>query len=177
MDFVMLNAAEELLDQPFKSETATQEFEIVMGRRQIASVLFVATVVVSVFSAMFYMAGKSAAPRKPSVVMAAPAPSLPPPPAPASVIEAAIQAPEPPLFAEPVKGAVYLQIGAVEKGIALILSEGLRKHNLPAFVAPGPDEKTFRVLIGPIPNTGAFQRTKNVVDELGLNTFARRFDN
>ena len=38
------------------------EFEIVLGRRQLASVLFVATVVIAVLSSLGYLAGKSFAP-------------------------------------------------------------------------------------------------------------------
>src|SRR5579863_8991262 len=39
-----------------------EEFEIVLGRRQIASVLFVATVILALFSAVSYLAGKSTSP-------------------------------------------------------------------------------------------------------------------
>jgi len=41
-----------------------EEFEIVLGRRQIASVLFVATVILALFSAVSYLAGKSISPKK-----------------------------------------------------------------------------------------------------------------
>ena len=62
--------------------------------------------------------------------------------------------PEAPLFAEPKAGSVYIQMGAVEKGVSVIFAEGLRKRGLPAFVAPGPSEKIFRVLIGPLAGSG-----------------------
>jgi cell division septation protein DedD len=82
---------------------------------------------------------------------------------------------EVPLFASPVPQAIYIQVGAVEKGVATVIAEGLRKHALDSFVAPGPTEKTFRVLIGPFPNAEAYQKAQNVVDQIGLASFARRY--
>ena len=82
---------------------------------------------------------------------------------------------EAPLFASPVPQAIYIQVGAVEKGVAVILAEGLRKHALDSFVAPGPSEKTFRVLIGPFPDAEAYQKARSIVAEIGLANFARRY--
>jgi len=163
------------------------EFEIVLGHRQVASLLFVATVVVVVFSALSYLGGKALSPKN---VAAAPAPvpapvNVLPPPAPVTQ-PAVVTAPEvpqpapavatePPLFAEPITGAVYIQIGALEEGISVVLAEGLRKHGLDAFVAPGPSDKVFRVLIGPLPDPASFERAKNAVDQLGLRNFARKY--
>jgi cell division septation protein DedD len=80
-----------------------------------------------------------------------------------------------PLFSSTVSQAIYIQVGAVEKGVATVIAEGLRKHALDSFVAPGPTEKTFRVLIGPFPNAEAYQKAQNVVDQIGLASFARRY--
>jgi cell division septation protein DedD len=155
------------------------EFEIVLGRRQVASVLFVATVMAVVLSALSYFVGKAMSPEKadavPPIVVA-------PPPAPAApVLEATIvklpeeAKAEPPLFAEPLNGAVYIQIGALDKGISIVVAEGLRKHGFDVTVAPGPSEKVYRVLIGPLPDPAAFQRAKDAVDQLGLTNFARKY--
>jgi cell division septation protein DedD len=154
------------------------DFEIVLGRRQLASVLFVATVIVVVFSAVFYLAGKSASPKRAPVAAVAPAaaatPAQLPAPAPAPVV-AATSAEESPLFAEPQTGALYIQIGALETGISKVLVEGLRTHRLEAFVAPGPNDKIFRVLIGPLPDPDSFMRAKDIVDQIGLSSFARKY--
>jgi cell division septation protein DedD len=159
--------------EPVVSEAKSEEFEIVLGARQVASVLFVATVIVAVISSIAYLAGKTSTPKK--VEAAAPAPPAPmlqatltqaPPPKPA---------PEAPLFADPVNGAMYLQMGAVEKGIAVIFTEGLRRRGFTAFAAPGPKEHIFRVLIGPIPDSETYRKTKEAVDEIGLSTFARKY--
>jgi cell division septation protein DedD len=162
--------------EPVVSEEKSEEFEIVLGARQVASVLFVATVILAVISSIAYLAGKTSTPKK--VEAAAPAPPAPmlqatitqaPTPAPKPA------APDPPLFADPVNGAVYLQMGAVEKGIALIFAEGLRRRGFTAFAAPGPKEHIFRVLIGPIPDSETYRKTKEAVDEIGLSTFARKY--
>ena len=186
-----------------------EEFEIVLGRRQIASVLFVATVILVVFSASFYLAGKSNSSGKevpdlasgsaPAVAMPASQASLPAP-----LIDATIAAPVPApwatpatgpakslaantpansleismesaMFAEPVSGEMYLQMAAVGKGAASIFAEGLRNHGFPSFVAPGPSETMFRVLIGPLPDTAAYTRTKDALDQIGVATFGRKY--
>jgi cell division septation protein DedD len=172
--------AEPLPDQALEEST---EFEIVLGRRQIASVLFVVTVSMVAFSAISYLAGKSEAPKmEASVVSPAPAVASQPEPAPPVSAQPARVEPvpaqplavEPPLFADPKSGALYLQLGAVEKGVAIIMTEGLRKRHFDAFVGPGPNDHIFRVLIGPL-DPEAYKRAKNAVDELGLSTFARKY--
>ena len=81
----------------------------------------------------------------------------------------------PPLFAEPEMGKVYLQIGAVERGMAILLTEGLRTHGFDSFVAPGPNGKIFRVLIGPLPDPEAFRQALFSVGALDLAIFARKY--
>ena len=54
-------------------------------------------------------------------------------------------------LAEPEVGKVYLQIGAVNRGMAMILAEELRSQGFDSFVAPGPNGKICRVRIGPLP--------------------------
>jgi cell division septation protein DedD len=169
-----------------------EEFEIVMGRRQIASVLFVATVVLAVFSSVAYLAGKSMAPKiitetptsiAPAIATTPVEPQIPminativPLLPPVTTKPATGAGPEAPIFAEPVTGAVYIQMAAVEKGIAAIFAEGLRRHGLQSFVAPGPNETLNRVLIGPLPTPAAFTRAKEELDKIGLITFARRYE-
>jgi cell division septation protein DedD len=172
------------LDEPTISlEAASEEdFEIVVGRRQVAALTFLAMVVVAVCSGGSYLAGKAisahAEPDQPEIKIEQPPAAAPAPLMEASIIPAlpiAKPAAEPPLFGAPVPQAIYIQVGAVEKGVAVILAEGLRKHALDSFVAPGATEKTARVLIGPFPDADAYQRARNVVSEIGLDNFARRY--
>jgi cell division septation protein DedD len=60
--------------------------------------------------------------------------------------------------------------------MATILAEGLRSHGFDAFVAPGPSEKIFRVLIGPLPDPESFRQAKAAVDAIELSTFARKYE-
>ena len=169
-------------------ELESSDFEIVLGRRQVASVLFVATVVLVTFASFAYLVGKEATPEAPAAITLSVATPLPPAlhaqasPAPVTVkpivpVPVPSVAGEPPLFANPVAHATYLQMGAVERGIADVLAEGLRRHGLPAFVAPGPNEKIFRVLIGPLPDQQAYRIVKDKVDAIGLSTFAKTYVN
>ena len=242
-------AETEACDAVNKAENKDEqdEFELVLGRRQIASWLFVGTFLIAVCSAASYYIGKTSATNAfaeldgksapyivpnlpantPAAAVASATPQLPQatfvlpsqaaiPPAkiatgtpaslsqtpsstsatsasspvpaalpsavPASTIrkwnEAAgsAQPNDPPIFATPQTGALYLQMGAVDKGMAVVLAEGLRRHGFSSFVAPGPTEKIFRVLIGPFANPDDFKRAKAQVDAIDLGTFARRFE-
>jgi cell division septation protein DedD len=152
------------------------EFEFVLGRRQVASLLFLFTVILTLCAAASYVAGKSMAPKESAPVPTAVTAREPEPP-PIIMYQEPAPAKEPPLLAEPKNGSVYIQMGAVEKGVAVIFAEGLRKRGLPSFVAPGPSEKIFRVLIGPLPDPASYMKAKDAVDQIGLATFARKFPN
>jgi cell division septation protein DedD len=174
-------ASEEITAGPpihFEEAQAAEpaEFEIVLGRRQLASVLFVATIAIAVFSSLAYLAGKSIAPapEKVEVIRTVTVPVVETP-LPTQPISETLAKTETPIFADPRQGPLYLQMGAVEKGIAVIFVEGLRKHGFDAFAAPGPDEKIFRVLIGPLADEQAFLKAKNATDQIGLGTFGRRY--
>jgi cell division septation protein DedD len=188
---------EETVMEFVDSESAiedTTEFEIVMGRRQIASVMFVAIVVIAILSSVSYLAGKSITPKPVAAVAAATPATLAAanpvetiPTVVASIASAPAPAPTPkapgpenpsddPIFAEPVTGSVYIQMAAVEKPIAAVFAEGLRRHGLQSFVGPGPKENLYRVLIGPLPNPAAYTRAKEELDKMGLTTFGRRYE-
>jgi cell division septation protein DedD len=156
------------------------EFELVMGRGQVASTMLLVLVLLVVFSAGAYVVGKSASPGSSSrsAVQAAAAPQIPPaqPEAtpvakPEALLSADLSAP---VYGEQEQGKVYLQVGAVERGLAGIWAEGLRTHGLQAFVAPGPSEKMWRVVIGPLPNPDAYHQAKALLDQLGIDTFGRK---
>jgi cell division septation protein DedD len=173
--------------EPEPGREIGEEFELVMGRRQMAAFTFLALVVVAVCSGGSYLAGKAMSTREdavqPVIQLDQPAPTpmleatiVPPPAAPVkSAPSAAPPAAEAPLFASPVPKAIYIQVGAVEKGVATVIAEGLRKHGLDSFVTPVPSGKMFRVLIGPFPDAEAYQKARGIVDQIGLASFARRY--
>jgi cell division septation protein DedD len=217
---------------PTETQTGPSEndFELVVGRRQIATWLFVGILVLGVATTFAYMAGKASirtspgastsspaaatAPRDSDVANNAADPSaasqatssalgvaasderngtLAPEPSSASLPQASTALPqatimripalprpaassEDHMFAEPEAGKTYLQIGAVTKGMAVILAEGLRSHGFDAFVAPGPSTEIFRVLIGPLKDAESYRRAKAEVDSIELGSFVRRYE-
>lgn len=172
--------------------SATTDYEIVLGRAQIASWLFVGVIAVAICSSLAYLAGERIAADNAAALST---PAAPPAPAPPPISNSAVlpQAsilvpakadlaslaknpnPAAPLFAEPETGKVYIQIGAVERGMAMLLAEGLRTHGFDSFVAPGPNDKLFRVLIGPLPDPAAFRQAMVTVNAMDLASFARRY--
>ena len=177
--------------------TASADYEIVLGRAQIASWLFVGVVAVAICSSLAYLAAEKIAAKKIAAIsrtapIAPPASVAPPPVAASAELPAASivatpkttdlaslvknQKTAPPLFAEPEMGKVYIQIAAVERGMAMLLSEGLRSHGFDSFVAPGPNDKVFRVLIGPLPDPAAFRQAMVTVNSMDLANFARKYE-
>jgi len=177
-----------------------EDFEIVLGRRQIASTGLLLTVAVAFFSGVSYLIGKSSAVKSPAPAGQAaetpqPATAAVPretPPAPPATKEQAekdqalkepVQAAQPgtqlvqlssaPLFAQEVNGETYLQVGVIEKGVAMLWAEGLRTHGLEAFVAPGPNDMLWRVVIGPLPNQQAYRGAKTELEKFGITAFGR----
>jgi hypothetical protein len=181
---------------------AAAEYEIVLGRAQIASWLFVGVVAIAIFSSLAYLAAEKISAKKATAISRvatppglAPAPAATP--APASSAAASAELPQAsivlppqaglsplaknpktaaPLFADPEMGKVYIQIGAVERGMAMLLTEGLRSHGFDSFVAPGPNEKLFRVLIGPLPDPASFRQAMVSVNAMDLANFARKYE-
>jgi hypothetical protein len=185
-------AAEE--EQAPQAVSATAEYEIVLGRAQIASWLFVGVIAVAICSSLAYLAAEKIAAKKIAAISrtaALLAPVAPPPVAASAALpQASIvaapktdlaslvknQKPAAPLFAEPEMGKVYIQIAAVERGMAMLLTEGLRSHGFDSFVAPGPNDKVFRVLIGPLPDPAAFRQAMVTVNAMDLANFARKYE-
>jgi cell division septation protein DedD len=174
-------------EPPPEQSTGTGDYEIVVGRAQIASWLFVGLVVVAICSSLAYLAGETITAKKTTArvaavtTLASAAATLPQasilvtPKTDLNSMAKTASKPAPALFAEPEIGKVYLQIGAVERGMAMLLTEGLRSHGFDSFVAPGPNEKLFRVLIGPLPDPESFRQAWAAVGALDLASFARKY--
>jgi len=162
--------------------------EWVVGPGQIAALAFVVIAAIAVFSSVSYLAGKAvAAPADalPPIQVTVPQPAAPPPAPPSIADQFAAsnaaptkKAPDAPVFADPQPGKAYIQMAAVERGVAAVFAEGLRAHGLPAFVAPGPANtpNIFRVLIGPVTDPQAYTADKIELDKIGLATFMRQYE-
>ena len=73
-----------------------------------------------------------------------------------------------------IPGQRYLQVGAVERPVAVLLTESLRNRGLKGFIASGPSNGIYRVLVGPLPANSDYVLAKSTVDGMGIPTFTRQ---
>ena len=160
----------------------SEQSEWVVGPPQMTALAFVAIAALALFSGVSYVAGKASLHLDPLPPIKVP---LPQPQAPVPSIgdqfalyqaEVTPKAPDAPIFADPAPGKSYIQMAAVEKGVAAVFAEGLRTHGLTAFAAPGPDNRIFRVLIGPVTDPQSYKASKQELDKIGLSTFMRQYE-
>ncbi len=114
-----------------------------------------------------------------------------PTPAPAPVVakkEAAVEKPKPleisPVTSskaapagihEPAPG-MYVQVLALEKAPAEVLADVLAKKGFHSLVAPGPNERIFRVLVGPAKDQADAARLKGDLEKAGFKeAFPKRY--
>jgi hypothetical protein len=69
----------------------------------------------------------------------------------------------------------YLQSMAVDRGMAEVLAEALRRKGFQALVTGGPTEDIFRVLVGPADDDAALARLKANLQAEGFASFVRRY--
>ncbi len=103
-----------------------------------------------------------------------PAPA--PPPAPAPAMPARMAA-SPFPTADPAKlnpNDTYLQMAAVDRGMAEVLVEVLHRKGIPAITIPGPTEEILRVLVGPVNDPDSIARLKAELAAAGFPSFARK---
>jgi hypothetical protein len=164
------------------SASSEGESEWVVGTPQMAALAFLGIAAIAVFSGLSYLAGKAmqADPLPPIQVKlqqaAAPEPSIGDQFASYAGTAPVPKAPPAPIFSDPSPGKSYIQMAAVEKGVAAVFAEGLRAHDLTAFVAPGPSPNIFRVLIGPVSDSQSYKAAKLELDKIGLSTFMRQYE-
>lgn len=174
------------------------EFELVLGNKQLFSVLFVCVVLLGIFFAMGFIAGRntgsqvsasSAAPAAPAPVVtesgkpakeqtpAQPA-SSPSRQTPATLItepmktEAAPPKATPPPAAEPEKPAPgkYLQVAATSSREADTLLQLLRKQSFSGFTMPSrKDARLTAVLVGPFASNDAIATAREKLRQLNID--------
>jgi cell division septation protein DedD len=180
-------------------EAEGHEFELMLGNKQLLSVFFVVVILLGVFFTMGYVVGRNSSPvdtvRKsepydrqnaPSAVPTAAAKKQAPPvviderPAPTTVAPTAA-APSKPIEIPPVTvsqpqiGQTYLQVLAVAKAEADILADLLAKKGFHALVTPGPNDKVFRVLVGPARDAADAGKLKSDLEAAGFKPFFKKY--
>jgi cell division septation protein DedD len=78
---------------------------------------------------------------------------------------------------QPQPGQTYVQVTAVGKAEADVLAEVLARKGFRTLVAPGPNDKLFRVLVGPAKDINDVAKLKGDLEAAtGLkNTFVRKY--
>jgi cell division protein FtsN len=98
---------------------------------------------------------------------------VPPPERPKPAKETASKAievpPVTPTLTQPIAGEFYVQVLALAKPEAEVLAEVLAKKGFKAFVGTGPNDKIFRVLVGPQKDASESARVRGDVVQAGFN--------
>ena len=74
---------------------------------------------------------------------------------------------------EPVPG-VYLQVAAPKRSAAPGVVESLKNKSITAVLAPGPNEDTVRVLVGPL-DAGSVGKMKTDLESAGFKPFTKKY--
>jgi hypothetical protein len=74
---------------------------------------------------------------------------------------------------EPVPG-VYLQVAAPKRSAAAGVVESLKNKSITAVLAPGPNEETVRVLVGPL-DSASVGKMKMDLESAGFKPFTKKY--
>jgi len=125
-------------------------------------------------SAFAVQAASVAAPIKlPSIPVPAPPPPSVPEPS-ARVDTRGTPAASSPRSGRPIQGATYLQMAAVDRGVAEVFLEVLHRKGFQAVITKGPTEDIFRVLVGPVNDADSLARVKAGLQAAGFTSFPRK---
>lgn len=176
-------------------KTEAEEYELVLGNKQLLSFFFIGVILLSVSFTLGYVIGRNSAPAAefgaakaeyrttdaPSALAAndrartAPREDVGPVrdnepvrPAPEQPTAAPVRTGEAGIVTQPAPGTTYLQVIAVARPEAEVLVEVLGKKGFPAVLAAGPDDRMFRVLVGPTKDTADIVKYKNDLEQAGF---------
>lgn len=76
---------------------------------------------------------------------------------------------------EPIAGQTYLQVAAVARSEAEVFADVLRQRGFKAHVAVGPNDKIFRVVVGPLANTADIAKTRTDLDAAGFKSLVKKY--
>jgi cell division septation protein DedD len=75
------------------------------------------------------------------------------------------------------QSGTYLQMAAVDRGVAEVFVEVLLRKGFEAVIANGPTEDMFRVLVGPVKDATSLARVKADLQAAGFTSFPRKLTN
>ena len=147
------------------------EQELSFGVREYVALALFGAVIVALVCVGAYAAGRTVP------VKADAPPLLVPSILPSSELKPAAQATakNEVVLMDPVPPGTYLQAGVLSPAAAPAFAKGLRDKGLRVLAAPGPDEASRRILIGPLRNSAEKASVQEITENLGLPTFARTY--
>jgi cell division septation protein DedD len=81
---------------------------------------------------------------------------------------------EPTPAASSPQSGTYLQVAAVDRGVAEVFVEVLRRKGFQGTISNGPNEDTFRVLVGPVKDATSLAQVKADLQAAGFISFAKK---
>ncbi|MCW5981837.1 MAG: hypothetical protein KIT09_27375 [Bryobacteraceae bacterium] len=107
-----------------------------------------------------------------------PAPARTPAPQPVNPPKRAALPPLPPAnwsFGEPGPGQLFFQAVSTSRSLAAAAAGRLARQGLPCLVAAGNDERSFRVLVGPVESWDKAPEVRERLERLGYRPFPRQY--
>lgn len=97
-----------------------------------------------------------------------PTPTPKPTPAPTPPPPAQAKNPALTTSGEPAAGQTFLQVVASTRPDCEIIVDVLKRKGFQAVIAPGPSEKLYRVLVGPLPDAATLSKTRSDLEAAGF---------
>jgi cell division septation protein DedD len=107
---------------------------------------------------------QTAAPTSAPTPAPTPRPTPAPTPPPVAVAKTTTLTPT----GEPGPGQTFLQVVASTRPDCEIIVDVLKRKGFQAIIAPGPSEKLYRVLVGPLPDAATLSKTRSDLEAAGF---------
>jgi hypothetical protein len=157
---------------------AEERQALVLESRQLTAVSLGAVLLVGLVAGIGYVAGRSVSAGQPAAIPAPPVEAPAPAPAAAAAEPTLALLPaiaeQSDLDPQQARGKLFLQVCAAERGVAEVFVEVLARKGFLGRIAPGPDVKTFRVLVGPLV-AAEVAETKSALGQAGFTAFLRQY--
>jgi cell division septation protein DedD len=112
----------------------------------------------------------------PAPVVSTPKPAAPVQETPKPVAKPLEVSPVTPAVTVPQPGTSFIQVRAMSKDEAEVLATVLARKGMHTVVAPGPNEKIFRVLVGPAKDAADLGRMKGDLEQAGFkDAFVKKY--
>lgn len=176
-----------LYAQPPAEPDPSAGFQIILGNRQLAAVLFMALILMGMGMTVAYLVGRMMVPTQAVraqtnqsasrsagqlIVVDGPGKAACPD---QFATKASGKSPVEPkaVYREPAPGDRYLQVIAIDRRRAEHWAAFLAGLGLSAGVSAGPDEKTWRVMVGPIEDDAKMTEIRALLEQNGFHYFNR----